>query len=63
MGQKSELIYGRYNTEEMTVIEVKVLIGIYFISYWNVRRICFANGGLLPAVMRKQYDDALEDVA
>lgn len=60
---KSELLYDRYNTEEMTVSEVKVLIWRYFISYWNNRRICSANGGLPPAVKRKQYYDVLKDVA
>lgn len=60
---KSELLYDRYNTEEMTVSDVKVLIWRYFISYWNNRRICSANGGLPPAIKRKQYYDALKDVA
>ena len=60
---KSELLYGRYKTEEMKVEEVKVLIWRYFISYWNNRRICSANGGLPPAVKRKQYYDTLDKVA
>jgi len=45
---KSELLYDRYNTEKMTVNEVKTLIWRYFISYWNNRRICSANGGSAP---------------
>jgi len=52
---KSELLYGRYDSEKMTVAQVKTLIWRYFISYWNNRRICSANGGLPPAVMRKNY--------
>ena len=44
---KSELLYDRYNTETMTTEELKVLIWRYFISYWNNRRICSANGGFL----------------
>ena len=57
---KSELLYGRYNTEKMTVEELKVLIWRYFISYWNNRRICSANGGLPPMIKRKQYYESLE---
>ena len=60
---KSELLYGRYNTEEMTVEEVKVLIWRYFISYWNNRRICTANGGIPPAVKRRLYYEALANAA
>lgn len=60
---KSELLYGRYNTEQMSVKDVKVLIWRYFISYWNNRRICSANDGLPPAVKRKLYFDALDKSA
>ena len=56
---KSELLYDRYDTEKMLVEDVKVLIWRYFISYWNNRRICSSNGGLPPAVKRKQYYEAL----
>ena len=56
---KSELLYGRYDTEKMLVEDVKVLIWRYFISYWNNRRICSSNGGLPPAVKRKQNYEAL----
>ena len=52
---KTELLYDRYNTEEMTVDEVKTLIWRYFMGYWNNRRICSANGGLPPAIKREQY--------
>ena len=31
--------------------------------YWNNRRICTANGGLPPMVMRQRYYDALEQAA
>lgn len=56
---KTELLYDRYDTERMTVKELKVLIWRYFISYWNNRRICSANGGLPPMQRRKQYYEVL----
>ena len=37
---KTELLYDRYDTKQMTVEELKVLIWRYFLSYWNNRRIC-----------------------
>lgn len=52
---KSEILYDRYDTEKMTVDELKMLIWRYFMSYWNNRRICSANGGLPPMLKRKQY--------
>lgn len=45
---KEELLYGRYNTEKLTIEELKTIIWRYFMSYWNNRRICTANGGLPP---------------
>lgn len=60
---KEELLYGRYNTKEMTMDEIKTLIWRYFIIYWNNRRICSANGGLPPMIKRKQYYDSLEQAA
>ena len=60
---KTELLYDRYDTEEMTIEELKVLIWRYFISYWNNRRICSANGGLPPMLKRRQYYEALEQTA
>lgn len=60
---KSELLYDRYDTEKMLVKDVKILIWRYFISYWNNRRICSANGGLPPAVKRQLYYDALPTAA
>ena len=50
---KSELLDDRYSTETMTIEELKVLIWRYFISYWNNRRICSANGGLPPIIKRE----------
>ena len=60
---KSELLYGRYDTEEMTIEELKALIWRYFISYWNNRRICSSNDGLPPMVKRQRYYDSLGVVA
>ena len=60
---KSELLYDRYDTEQMSVEELKVLIWRYFMSYWNNRRICSANGGLPPMLKRRQYYEDLELVA
>ena len=60
---KEELLYGRYNTKQMTIDELKTLIWRYFIIYWNNRRICSANVGLPPMVMRQQYYDSLDRTA
>lgn len=60
---KSELLYDRYDTEEMTTDELRTAIWRYFISYWNNRRICSANGGLPPMVKRQQYYDSLKEAA
>ena len=57
---KTERLYDRYDTEQMTVEEIKVLIWRYFISYWNNRRIRSANGDLPPMLKRRQYYEALE---
>ena len=59
---KSELLYGRYDTEKMSVEELKTLIWRYFISYWNHRRICSANGGLPPMVKRQLYYDTINEL-
>ena len=56
---KTELLYGRYTTEELTVEELKVLVWIYFISYWNNWRNCTNNGGLSPMIMRQGYYDSI----
>ncbi len=55
--------YDRYDTRQMTVEELKALIWRYFLSYWNNRRICSANGGLPPMIKRRQYYEDLELVA
>ena len=60
---KTELLYGRYDTEHMTTEELKVIIWRYFISYWNNRRICTANGGLPPMVKRQRYYNSLDMTA
>ena len=60
---KEELLYGCYNTTSMTVEQLKTLIWRYFISNWNNRRICSANGGLPPMIKRKQYYDSLQEAA
>lgn len=58
---KEELLYNRYNASKMKVETMRTLIWRYFISYWNNRRICSANGGLPPMVKRQQYYLSLED--
>lgn len=60
---KEELFYGRRNPEQMAIDELKTLIWRYFISFWNNRHICSANGGYPPALKRKMYYDALNNVA
>lgn len=50
---KDELFYGRARTEKFTVVELKTTIFRYFISYWNIRRICSAHGGL-PSIIKWQ---------
>ena len=60
---KEELLYGRYDTKQMTIEELKTLIWRYFISYWNNRRSCSANGGLPPMTKRKKYYESLGQVA
>lgn len=60
---KSELLYDRYDTEKMTVTELKELIWRYYMSYWNNRRICSANDGLPPMVKRQQYYSSLQEAA
>lgn len=60
---KEELLYGRYDTKQMTIDELKTLIWRYYMIYWNTRRICSANGGLPPMLKRKQYYEALGQAA
>ena len=59
---KEELLYDRYDTKKMTVEEIKTLVWRYFMSYWNNRRICSANGGLPPIVKRENYFSSLDYV-
>ena len=47
---KVEAIYDRYDTKNMSMDAVKMLVFRYFMGYWNNRRISTANGGLPPAV-------------
>lgn len=58
---KDELLYGRYKTEKMSMAAVKSLIWRYFMSYWNNRRICSANGGLPPMIKRQRYYESLSE--
>ena len=60
---KEELFYGRYNTEKLTIEELKTIIWRYFMSYWNNRRICTANGGLPPMEKRRRYELSAKRVA
>lgn len=60
---KEELLYGRYDTEKMTMAELEILIWRYFMSYWNNRRICSANGGMPPVEKRRRYERGLDLVA
>ena len=60
---KEELLYGRYDTSKLTIEQLKTLVWRYFISYWNNRRICSANGGLPPMAKRQLFYDSLQTVA
>ena len=61
--RKEELFYGRIRTEDYTVDELKQMVWRYFMSYWNNRRICTANGGLPPMVKRIYYYASIEAAA
>ena len=60
---KSELLYDRFDSESLTVEELKTRIWRYFMSCWNRRRICSANGGLPPLVRRMRYNESLHSAA
>lgn len=45
--------------ESLSVEELRTLVWRCFMSYWNRRRICSANGGLPHAVKRQRYFAAL----
>ena len=44
---KTELLYDRYDPEQLTVEQLKSLVWRYFMSYWNNRRICSDNGCMM----------------
>ena len=52
---KEELFYCRGGSEQYTIEELKHIIWVYYMSYWNNRRICSSIGGIPPAVKRKRY--------
>lgn len=52
---KEELIYGRYDTKNMSMDEVRGIVFRYFMGYWNNRRICSAIGGMPPEKKRGLY--------
>lgn len=61
---KVELFYSRKDKpENYTVEELRTKIWRYYMSYWNNRRICSANGGLPPAVKRRRYYYSLKKAA
>lgn len=60
---KCELFYDRIDMEHLTIEELKTMIWRYFMSYWNRRRICSANGGLPPLLKRQRYFAALGSAA
>ena len=55
---KEELFYSRGGSEIYSVEELKHIIWVYYMSYWNNRRISHSISGLPPAVKRKRYLDA-----
>ena len=52
---KEELFYCRGGSEQYTIEELKHIILVYYMSYWNNRRICSTIGGIPPAVKRKCF--------
>lgn len=52
---KTELLYDRYDPEQLTVEQLKSLVWRYFISYWNNRRTRSANGGLPPMLKCSRF--------
>jgi len=56
---KTELIYDRYDTDKMTVEELKSLVWRYFLGHWNNRRICSANDNLPPLIKRQRFYGSL----
>ncbi len=61
---KEELFYSRNRKpDNYTAAELKTMIWRYYMSYWNNRRICSANGGLPSAVKRRRYYEELRSAA
>lgn len=61
---KVELFYSRKDKpENYTVEELQTKIWRYYMSYWNNRRICSANGGLPPALKRRLYYQSFKKAA
>ena len=61
---KVELFYSRNDKpENFTIEELKTKIWRYYMSYWNNRRICSANGGLPPAIKRRRYYNSFKKAA
>ena len=61
---KVELFYSRKDKpENYTVEELKTKIWRYYMSYWNNRRICSANGGMSPALKRRFYYQSFKKAA
>lgn len=61
---KFELFYSRKDkSENYTIEELRTKVWRYYMSYWNNRRICSANGGLPPALKRQLYYQSLKKVA
>ena len=59
-----ELFYSRRDKpENYTVEELKTKIWRYYMSYWNNRRICSANGGMPPALKRRFYYQSFKKAA
>ena len=59
-----ELFYSRNRKpDNYTAAELKTMIWRYYMSYWNNRRICSANGGLPSAVKRRRYYEELRAAA
>lgn len=61
---KVELFYSRKDKpENYTVEELKTKIWRYYMSYWNNRRICSANGDMPPALKRRLYYQSFKKAA
>ena len=53
---KNELFYSRgRKSTDYTTEQLKTMIWRYYMSYWNIRRICSSIGGMPPAEKRRRY--------